>query len=76
MADSPVAWSRRRLYLHDNKIESLAGVSWPSSLTFVSPLTCSERQSIPALPHPVCRYVATRILTDARAPAMIMYEAV
>jgi hypothetical protein len=45
LAGSPVAWSRRLLYLSDNKIVSVAGVKFPSSILYVSPLTCSVRQS-------------------------------
>ena len=37
LADSPVAWSRRMLDLSDNRIVSVAGVSWPSSLQYASP---------------------------------------
>ena len=46
LADSPVVWSRRMLDLRDNAIESVAGVSWPSSLEYVSLLACSELQSM------------------------------
>ena len=48
LADSPVSWSRRSLSLSDNliDIESVAGVSWPSSLEYVSLLACSELQSM------------------------------
>jgi hypothetical protein len=45
LADSPVAWSRRELYLNNNQLVSVAGVSWPPTLEYVSPLACSERQS-------------------------------
>ena len=45
LADSPVAWSRRELSLYNNQIVSVAGVSWPPTLQYVSPLACSERQS-------------------------------
>jgi hypothetical protein len=48
LADSRVAWSRRVLFLNDNEIVSVAGVTWPSSLWYLSPLACSGRQS----PHP------------------------
>ena len=64
LADSRVAWSRRELYLNNNKIESVADVSWPSSLQYVSPLACSGRQSSHRrLPHPVCLVAA---LADPR----------
>jgi hypothetical protein len=45
LADSPVAWSCRELSLNNNQIVSVAGVSWPPTLPYVSPLACSERQS-------------------------------
>ena len=45
LADSPVAWSRRTLDLNNNQIVSVANVTWPSTLEYVSPLACSERQS-------------------------------
>jgi hypothetical protein len=45
LADSPVVWSHRMLDLSENRIVSVAGVSWPSSLEYVSTLTCSEGQS-------------------------------
>jgi hypothetical protein len=45
LADSPVAWSRRWLDLANNTIQNVAGVIWPSSLQYASPLACSERQS-------------------------------
>jgi hypothetical protein len=34
LADSPVAWFRRELYLNDNALTSngLLGVTWPASL--------------------------------------------
>ncbi len=45
MADSPVAWSLRYLNLDGNAITSVTGVSWPPNLEYVSPQTCSARQS-------------------------------
>jgi hypothetical protein len=41
LSDSPVVCSRRILYLYNNKIDSLPGVTWPASLTYVSPPPCS-----------------------------------
>jgi hypothetical protein len=41
LSDSPVVWSRRDLGLSDNLIVSVAGVTWPASLTYVSPPPCS-----------------------------------
>ncbi len=59
LADSPVAWSRRELYLYNNALTSVAGVKWPPTLQYVSPLACSERRArMPALPHPVCLVAA------------------
>ena len=41
LSDSPFVWSRRSLYLDNNKIDSLAGVTWPAFLEYVSPPPCS-----------------------------------
>ena len=41
LTDSPLVWSRRSLDLSYNKIESLAGVTWPANLRYVSPPPCS-----------------------------------
>jgi hypothetical protein len=42
VTDSPVVWSRRYLNLQTNKIVSVTGgVTWPASLTYVSPPPCS-----------------------------------
>ena len=45
LADSPVAWSCRALYLQYNKLTSVTGVILPPTLQYVSPLACSARQS-------------------------------
>jgi hypothetical protein len=37
LTDSSVVWSRRELWLHYNQIDSLAGVTWPEPLEYVSP---------------------------------------
>ncbi len=46
LADSPVDWSRRSLDLHHNQIESVADVTWPSSLLHLmfwgNPLGCLQ----------------------------------
>jgi hypothetical protein len=46
LADSPVDWSRRVLDLHGNQIESVADVTWPSSLVYLillgNPLGCFQ----------------------------------
>jgi hypothetical protein len=36
-ADSPVVWFHRCLFLNDNLIVSVAGVTWPANLRYVSP---------------------------------------
>jgi hypothetical protein len=65
LADSPVDWSHRHLYLSDNQIESVADVTWPSSLRYVSLLACSAaegsaRARLPraAAPRWLCRPAA------------------
>ena len=60
LADSPVAWSRRRLYLYSNKLTSVSGVIWPPNLEYVSPLACSRRARarISAPAHPLCLVAA------------------
>ena len=46
LADSPVDWSRRYLGLGFNQIESVADVTWPSSLVYLflggNPLGCFQ----------------------------------
>ncbi len=59
LADSPVAWSCRVLYLNNNALTNVSGVIWPSSLQYVSPLACSVRQSThPRASAPVCLVAA------------------
>ena len=55
VADSPVDWSHSLLFLSDNQIESVADVTWPSSLECVSLLACcateaASEHAFPALP--------------------------
>jgi hypothetical protein len=55
LADSPVDWSRRRLALYNNQIESVTNMTWPSSLGYVSLLACgateaASEHAFPALP--------------------------
>ena len=65
LADSPVDWSHRSLGLHRNQIESVADVTWSSSLGYVSLLVCgategSARAHLPraANPRSPCRPAA------------------
>ena len=65
LADSPVDWSHSALFLSDNQIESVADVTWPSSLGYVSLLACrategSARAHLPraAAPRWPCRPAA------------------
>ena len=44
LADSPVDWSRRDLRLDGNQIKSVANVTWPSSLQYVSLLACGATE--------------------------------
>ncbi len=55
LADSPVDWSHRYLELKSTEIESVADVTWPSSLRYVSLLACgateaASEHTFPALP--------------------------
>ncbi len=55
LADSPVDWSHRYLELKSTQIESVANVTWPSSLRYVSLLACgateaASEHTFPALP--------------------------
>ncbi len=60
LADSPVAWSRRRLDLSYNKLTNVTGVILAPNLEYVSPLACSgrARARIPAPAHPLCLVAA------------------
>jgi len=67
LADSPVDWSRRSLDLGSNKIESVADVTWPSSLRYVSLLACcaTKGSARARLPLPLLVGLVAPLLADS-----------